>query len=320
MKKIAILDTAICTKNLGDQIIMDAVVEQLRNIFPRDFYFHLPTHEEIQEESYKLIDQSDFVLVGGTNLLSSNMDKYNQWKISRKDMRKLSRVILMGVGWWQYQDSPNRYTRRLFQSVLSSTGTQSVRDRYTLNKMQEMGIRNVLNTSCPTTWSLTPEHCSAIPEEQGDSVVMTLTDYNRDPVKDKYLWEVLRRSYRRVFLWVQGSQDYEYARTLFGADVEYVDPSVKAYDELLGSNLSLDYVGTRLHAGIRALANKRRTILISVDNRTIEMAADTKLRCVERSKLPDVKQLIDATWPTAIELPTEQIERWKKQFVQLENS
>lgn len=311
MIRIAILDTSVCTKNLGDQIIMDAVTSELRQIFPGSFFFHLATHDYLGTESYKLLDQADLAIIGGTNLLSSNMDAYNQWKIGWRDYFKLRDVVLMGVGWWQYQPSPNTYTRRLFRKVLSSSLMHSVRDRYTLFKMQEMGFRNVVNTSCPTTWRLTEEFCASIPESKADQVVMTITDYNRDPQKDRYLWEILRRAYDKVYLWVQGSNDLDYARSLFGDSVEYLSPTVAAFDDLLRAEEPIDYVGTRLHAGIRALNHGRRSIIIGIDNRAAEIAKDLNLIAVERSRLPDLKALIGKRQPTRICLPLEQIARWK---------
>lgn len=314
MKKISILDTSVCTKNLGDQIIMDSVQEELREIFKSDFFFNMPTHDYLSEESYKLIDQSDYVFVGGTNLLSSNMDTYNQWKITKKDRKHLSNVILMGVGWWQYQDAPNRYTQKLLLSVLDQAKFQSARDHYTRSKLNSIGMPNTLNTGCPTTWKLTPEHCAEIPAEKADSVVMTLTDYKPHKEKDNYLYQILLRRYKKVYLWLQGSGDYAYAKELFNNKVEFVDPSLKAFDDILSSSDSLDYVGTRLHAGIRALKHKRRSVIVSVDNRATEMGSDIGFHYVERQKLSELKDKIDGKLKTEIKLPLESIAAWKGQF------
>ena len=316
MKKVTVIDTAICTRNLGDQIIMRSVMSELRSLAPDAFYMHIPSHDYIAEESYKLINQSELVVVGGTNLLSSNMDSYNQWKIGKKERRDLRGVVLLGVGWWQYQDSPNRYTRKLLSSVLSDGALQSVRDRYTQQKLQEIGIQNVVNTSCPTTWSLSEEHCALIPHDKASNVVMTVTDYNRNPDKDKYLWEILRRAYDKVYLWIQGAGDYDYAKSLYGDGVIYVDPSLEAYDELLRSTADLDYVGTRLHAGVFALKQGRRSIIVSIDNRATEISKDLGLTIVEREQLPELKQRIADPLEVSIRLPQEEIGRWKASILQ----
>ena len=311
MKKITVIDTSICTKNMGDQIIMKSVMAELGNLFPGAFFMHIPSHDYIASESYKLIDQSDLVIVGGTNLLSSNMDSYNQWKIGKPDMKKLSNVVLLGVGWWQYQESPNRFTGKLLRQVLSDSIPHSVRDRYTQFKLREIGMANVINTSCPTTWTLTPDHCAAIPKEKGAEVVMTLTDYNRDPDRDKYLWEILRRAYEKVYFWIQGMGDYEYARDLFGDQVEYVDPTLQAFEDVLSESTSRDYVGTRLHAGVYALKHGRRSIIVSVDNRATEISNDLGLPIVERNELSKLKEMNVSSLETKLELPQADIDQWR---------
>lgn len=100
MKKISVFDTSFCSSNLGDQIIMDAVGKMLNDIFERDFFIKIQTHDVIGKSSYKTIKDSDYAIVGGTNLLSSNMNFYNQWKISLLDSFYIKNIILMGVGWW----------------------------------------------------------------------------------------------------------------------------------------------------------------------------------------------------------------------------
>ena len=48
---------------------------------------------------------------------------------------------------------------------------------------------------------------------------------------------------------------------------------------------NIDYVGTRLHAGIRALQHKKRTIIIGIDNRAIEKAKDFNLTVIDRKNI-----------------------------------
>ena len=63
---------------------------------------------------------------------------------------------------------------------------------------------------------------------------MTLTDYSRDAGQDRRLLDVLKRSYRNVYLWLQGAGDYEYLTSIAGADEVRILPSgLAAYDELL---------------------------------------------------------------------------------------
>ena len=64
--------------------------------------------------------------------------------------------------------------------ILDSTYLHSVRDSYTEKKLKQIGIDNVINTSCPTMWRLTEEFCSHIPCKKQDTVVTTITDYRKN--------------------------------------------------------------------------------------------------------------------------------------------
>lgn len=59
---------------------------------------------------------------------------------------------------------------------------------------------------------------------------------------------------------------------------------MKGFDTVL-ANEDIDFVGTRLHGGIRALQKKKRSLIIAVDNRAIELGADTGLPVIDRSCL-----------------------------------
>ena len=192
---ITIMDTSICSANVGDYIIMDSVRHELNKLFPMYQKIAVPTQEKIHYTSYQRIEGSEYAFVGGTNLLSSNMNKYNQWKINLKDTLFLKDTILMGVGWWQYQEKPNKYTKYLFNKVLNKTVMHSVRDSYTEKQLKSIGISNVINTACPTMWTLTQEHCKLIPSKKANSVIFTLTDYNVSRELDQALIDVLIKNY-----------------------------------------------------------------------------------------------------------------------------
>jgi polysaccharide pyruvyl transferase WcaK-like protein len=118
-----------------------------------------------------------------------------------------------------------------------------------------------------------------------DSVVFTLTDYAQDPREDAWLVEFLLKEYRRVYFFPQGAGDLKYLRSLVSGDcinrILTIDRSLSAYDALLERE-NLDYVGTRLHGGIRALQKGRRATIISLDNRAESISMDTGLPTVQR--------------------------------------
>ena len=113
MKKITIFDTSVSSENVGDFIIMDSVNRELKEVFKNDMFFYSLTHDGVSKATYRLNSISDYSIIGGTNLLSSNMNNYNQWKINLLDSFYLKNIILMGVGWWQYQKKLI-YTRNIF--------------------------------------------------------------------------------------------------------------------------------------------------------------------------------------------------------------
>ncbi len=316
MKKITIFDTSITSENIGDFIIMDSVVRELKTMFPNDMFFYSLTHDKISKPTYRLNSISDYSFIGGTNLLSSNMNKYNQWKINLFDAYFLKDIVLMGVGWWQYQDKPNFYTRILLKKVLNKRVLHSVRDSYTEKMLNRIGINNVINTGCMTMWQLTQEHCKKIPKSKAENVILTLTDYNKDIDKDQILIDILNKNYKNICFWPQGSGDLEYLKSLKNTEnIEIVGGNLFSYDLLLeDSQTSLDYIGTRLHAGIRALQKSRRTIIIGIDNRAKEKSKDFNLEVLDRKNIYQLEKLLLKEFPTEIKINEENINKWKSQF------
>ena len=316
MKKIVILDTSINNTNLGNQIICEAINQNLKRLFPHDFFYHLPVLEQLNNIGQTKIKEADYVFVAGTNIIRSDMEQNTQWNVNLQEKFWNSKVILMGVGWWQYQDFyPNAYTNLLLDNLMSHSCYHSVRDSYTANKLEKLGFK-VINTGCPTMWSLTPEHCGQIPPYKADKVVLTFTEYNFKPEYDKLLFDILAKNYSVIYFWTQMYCDYSYAKQICGDKVKYIAPSVEALDQVLISE-NVDYVGTRLHAGIRALQHKRRTIIIGIDNRAIEKAKDFNLTVISRQDMQlDLEHKINSNWNTRINLNWQNIQEWKNQFLE----
>jgi len=314
MRNIALLNPSIASTNMGDRIIESSVRHYLQKTLPRDFLCELPTQDPIGPKGRKILQSSAFAIVGGTNILSSEMNTYRQWKIDFMDTLTMRNIILMGVGWWQYQPPANAYTRFLLRRVLHSKLLHSVRDSYTERKLREMGFDNVLNTCCPTTWSLTPEHCATIPSRRAKEVVMTLTDYKPDAQRDRQIINTLLAHYDSVHMWVQGTGDVRYVREISqDPRIRLINPSLEAFDYVL-ENCDVDYVGTRLHAGIRALQHRRRTLIVSVDNRATEISRDIGINVIERADVCQVQYFLENEVPMQIALPLDKIKRWMSQF------
>ena len=78
MKKITILDTDITSSNLGNEIIMEGVYDFLHSNFQNDYLMKLECTDYIGPMSKKYILSSDFSFIGGSNLLTSQINKYKQ--------------------------------------------------------------------------------------------------------------------------------------------------------------------------------------------------------------------------------------------------
>ncbi|GAB3005814.1 hypothetical protein GCM10027051_01010 [Niabella terrae] len=317
VRTISVLDTSIATQNVGDEIIMDAVYNELAEIFNHSMFLRIPTHEIIGRTSLSLIRNSELGIVGGSNILSSAMNRYRQWKLSLWQSYLIrNKILLLGVGWRNYQDQPNFITKRLLKNILHNSFVHSVRDSYTENKLKKEGFVNVINTSCPTMWRLTPEHCERIPTNKSDTVIFTLTDYSKSPEIDRFLVSELLANYSRVFFWIQSRKDLLYLNELDLdlSRIKVVDPTLKDYDAFLNIT-DCDYIGTRLHGGIRALQKGRRAIIIGVDNRAIEKQKDFNLNVINRGELVvRLNTAINDSFETKISIPQENIAQWKAQF------
>jgi hypothetical protein len=148
----------------------------------------------------------------------------------------------------------------------------------------------------------------------GEEVVFTLTDYNQHPADDRNFVKLLQASYSRVHFWPQGTGDKEYLDTLNIEGVIVLPSSLASYDDLLAKSDSIDYVGTRLHAGIRALQYKRRAVVLAVDNRATEINKDIGLPVVDRSRLDLLGAEMKARWPTVLRIDFGAVSQWKAQF------
>ncbi|WP_139903731.1 polysaccharide pyruvyl transferase family protein [Clostridium thermarum] len=312
MKVISIIDTSVCEYNLGNQIIMESVYRELNELFHEDFFYNIP-YQIIKGKSLKVLKSSNFKFFGGTNSLSSFMNKYKQWDVNLYNYRYVSGLILIGLGWWQYQEDPNLYTKFLLKKTLSSEFYHSVRDSYTEKKLSNLGIK-VINTGCPTLWAIDDNTLKKINKIKSKNLVLTLTDYNKKPLLDKQLVECCIKNYDTVYLWPQGVGDYSYIKDLgFEGKLSVLAPKLHDFDKILEDG-DIDYIGTRLHAGIRAIQKSRKAIIIGIDNRAKEMGQDFGLPIISRDDVRELEKRIHSDYLLNLKIPFENITKWKKQF------
>jgi len=315
MKKLLIYEPSILSENVGDFIILDAVQEHLYNMFPDDMYFNAITQDYMPKRQRILNNSCDYSFIAGTNVINSQMWKLRRWRIL--DTLYINNLILWGAGWSSYQGEADLYTKFLYKRLLNSNILHSVRDSYTEKKLISAGITNVINTGCPTMWNLTKEHCASIPSKKAENVIFTLTDYSRDVRNDTLLISLLQKNYKKVFFWPQGSKDMQYIQEIISLEnIEIIGGNLKSYNSILeNDNIDIDYIGTRLHGGIRALQKFRRSIIIVIDNRAREKAIDFNIPTIERKEIDiDLELRINSNFLTEININLENIRIWKSQF------
>lgn len=311
-RKIGLLNPSIGSSNLGDFIIQESVKSAILKLDDQAMITEFPTQMYLKFDAKSLMRNQDILFVGGTNLLSSNLNEQNQWKVDTSFGRYIkNKVVLLGCGWWQYQGKPNQYTSSIYQSLLSKNVLHSVRDQYTADNLRAAGIDNVVNTCCPTLWSLSQEHCRDIKKGKSSNVITTVTCYNKDQEQDCYLINTLIDNYEKVYVWIQGIEDLSYIHSLNlnMKSLYIVPPTLAAYDDVLSKG-DIDYVGTRLHAGVRALKHKVRTKIVAVDNRAMEIGKDVNLNVVSRNDVECVIDFIQGDYTTEINLPEKSIAAW----------
>ncbi len=312
MINLTLFDTSAATDNLGDEIIIDAVQQIIYEVLPNAYVYRVATHEYMAWISRRILKKSSLCIVGGTNLLSRHMGPFGFWRITPWDTLVLNHAILLGVGWKNYLPGPNAYTRWLLNRILSKEHIHSIRDSYTKGKLAAIA-RRVVNTACPTMWSLTPEHCAEIPSRKANKVVTTLSHYRADPVNDRLLLDILAQNYKEVYFWPQQSDDEGYLASLGATNVKRIPPTVHRYNAFL-DNEAVDFVGSRLHGGIRAMQKRKRSLILAVDNRATEISKDCNLGVLDRTDIAGIQEWIGGDRPTSITLPTDEIAVWKAQF------
>ena len=150
--------------------------------------------------------------------------------------------------------------------------------------------------------------------------MFTLTDYARAPEVDNQIIQTILDGYKgKIYFFPQGSFDLEYIASLQSyqksqARITIISRTFEDYVATLAEN-NVDYIGTRLHAGIKALQLKKNALILSVDNRAIEISKDTGLPVVPRDAVEKIALWIDGQKMfNKIKMPVMEIARWKKQF------
>lgn len=313
-KQLTVLDATLSDDNLGNEIILQAIYQELNHLFPEYVFNKIPR----RKPSFKMLKRnrkSQFSFLGGTNALSGQWWANQRYGIPFSYLL-LNNLILMGCGWWQWEENkPDPYSRFLLRKILQHQYYHAVRDSYTQQKLKDIGINNTLFTACPSMWGITKELCQTIPQHKSNQVVFTLTDYATNNKRDTMLINQLLTNYTSLYFFPQGSRDLTYLQNLIPDQIKKIHilkPHINALKAILLE--SIDYVGTRLHAGIQAIHQGRRSVIIGIDNRASTMKDDFNLPVISASAIDSLSNKINAHWETIINIPHQNIMTWKAQF------
>lgn len=99
MKKAIIYNPSITTLNLGDAIIYESVIENIKPIIEDAFTVHVSTHLPVSAVFADLLRDADYKFVCGTNLLRNMLDRrFRQWDINCFNAKK-TRPLYIGWSW-----------------------------------------------------------------------------------------------------------------------------------------------------------------------------------------------------------------------------
>jgi len=337
---IVIFDPSILTDNLGDYIIIESINREIESIanevmYSNDvsvFVHNIPTHSRLTAEAKRLLSRKRVIkIIGGSDLFRLHylpLAKYNQWKISAVDLKLFNNcTILFGVGTTIVEEQSSSlikylskfYSKIMWKKILASDVLHSVRDRETLLYLNDLGFENVVNTGCPTLWDLTPQHVRSIPKYKSESVIFTLTGHSDVSLKESInVLGVLINNYEKIYFWPQSENDYLVFKNLLSklptfilGRINILPPNIVAYDRFLKSH-SVDYIGFRIHAGIRALQFKKRAIIIAVDSRALSFKRDFNLPVIVADEINNLDSIINENLNIKVTLDYKGIEKFKR--------
>ncbi len=309
--------------NLGDLIISESNMNVLQAIFPEKNIIRFSSHSFLSVHHRKTINSALYCFVGGSNLLHSDMLSQRIFLMRKGKLLWLfpciKNLVLLGVGWGLgYKENITLRTKILYNNILHPDYIHSVRDGYTQAKLQYAINRNVINTACTSMWGLNNTNSNLQVEPK--KCLFTLTDYKQDKINDCQLISFLLSRFSKLTFFPQGSNDMGYISSLEiyksnKSAIELLPHSYASFKEYI-KNEEFVYIGTRLHAGIKCIDAGRKSIIISIDHRSAEIANDTFIPVVKRGEYTIISNWIEKkeVFNKPIQIPLEDIEKWKTQF------
>ncbi len=327
LKTTLLFDTALATSNLGDEIILECTKIGLSRLLDRTMNFRLATHianYSAFQMLYKgkkmrsICLEADYKFICGTNCLVENLLHIRpQLSVNPFNAKLYKNVILVGVGKdSDYSEFKNKYTRHLYQSILSKQYKHSVRDENTKRMVESLGFK-AINTGCPTLWGFDEQKCSLIPNSKQQNVVFSVSGYSDqlDRKKDIQMIHTLSKNYDKLYAWIQTTEDEKYLRSIIDVSKHKIQLicSLRKFSDVL-KNADVDYIGTRLHGGVYALQHGVRSVIISIDQRAEGFHESNNLPILRRSDMDELEALINSSFETRIHVNRDAINEFVSQF------
>jgi len=162
-------------------------------------------------------------------------------------------------------------------------------------------------------WQLDGLKEAALPKPQNKAVLTALSVWRKDPELDKKFIGFLNDHYEEVYIYPQGRKDSAYIKEL---DVEgtVLEYSYEAFESFFKEHPEAEYLGLRLHAGIRCLQRGMRSLIVEVDNRAREISKDTNLPTVKRDDFEAMENWIANGSDYLIRLDRAAMDQFLNQF------
>lgn len=280
--------------NIGDLIIYNYLSKELKSLFPSETFYNFPLHASLNHYHKFLLTKCDLIFITGSNFLAPRTTSQRRALLSIDHLGIVNKVIFMGAGWSGSElHELDKETTKFYQRILHRSYPHSVRDSLSLQKFSKIGL-SIINTSCPTMWPLNSRKYNRIKLE--NDCLFTLTDYSINITEDQAFLDLLLSKFQKLYYFPQGRYDLEYLNSLdlFKSNRNrflLLDRSLNALDDFTSNDFT--YIGTRLHCGIHMLNNNKDALILAVDNRSRNIAKDTKLPVCNRGDLNVINQWID---------------------------
>lgn len=276
MDQIAFLDPSVCSANAADNFITQICLTEIGAMFPYNSVVKVSSHNPIDEFSNFRLENSKFGVIGGTGILSHILPgKTNfQWK----NEHQLLRIPFIGMGLgFENKDmiiGPRvaEFYRRIFADNIIS-----VRGEYTKGILESIGVQ-CINTGCPSLWDFHP----FVSFGASQNVVFNFNSYRK--VDHKEYYEILKRKYKKVFLYCQHYLDLKTFKEEFPGEEILLAPIDFPSLAKFCLEQKADFIGTRVHSSIYVMKHGVRSIVIDTDCRTSEVIGEIGLPLVSSPK------------------------------------